>query len=118
MENKIPSVSNLVKKKQYDTKISELEKKITDHKHEKYITTPEFNKLTAEIFAARLAQANLITKTDFDVKLLSFNRKINSNKTKQLLIANQLKKLKSLDLEYFIEKSHFDGDDVQNYLVF
>ena len=40
VENKIPSVSNLVKKTDYDTKISELEKKITDHKRDKYITTP------------------------------------------------------------------------------
>ena len=55
VENKIPSVSNLVKKSDYDTKISELEKKITDQKHDKYITTAEFNKLTAENFAARLA---------------------------------------------------------------
>ena len=38
---------------------SEIEKKITDHDHDKCITTPEFNKLTAEYFAARLAQANL-----------------------------------------------------------
>ena len=42
------------------------EKKTTDYKHDKYITTPEFRKLTAENFAARLAQTNLITKTDFD----------------------------------------------------
>ena len=44
-------VSNLVKKKttDYDTKISEIEMKVTDHDHDKYITTPEFNKLTAEI---------------------------------------------------------------------
>ena len=56
VENKIPSVTNLVKKTDYDTKISELEKKLTDHKHDKYVTTPEFNKLTAETFAARLAQ--------------------------------------------------------------
>ena len=42
-------------------------KKITDHSHDKYITTPEFDKL-AENFAARLAQANLVTKTDFDNK--------------------------------------------------
>ena len=45
MENKIPSVSNLVKKKpkktDYDTRISELENKLTDHNNEKYITTPE-----------------------------------------------------------------------------
>ena len=33
-ENKIPSVSNLVKKIDYDTKISELEKKLTDHIYE------------------------------------------------------------------------------------
>ena len=35
VENKIPSVSNLIKKTDYDTKISELEKKIADHKHGK-----------------------------------------------------------------------------------
>ena len=70
----------MVKKTDYDTKISELEKEITDHKHDKYNTTPEFNKLAAENFAARLAQANLITKTDFDDKLSSLYRKIASNK--------------------------------------
>ena len=66
VENKIPSVSSLVKKTDYDTKISELEKKLTDHNHDKYITTPDFNTLTADGFIARLAQANLITKADFD----------------------------------------------------
>ena len=45
----------MVQKTDYDTKIGELEKEITDHKHDKYITTPEFNKLTAEYFVARLA---------------------------------------------------------------
>ena len=80
-ENKIPSVSTLVKKTNYKTKISDLEKKRTDHKDDKYITTPEFHKLTAENFAARLAKANLVTKTDFDNKLRSLNGKITSNKT-------------------------------------
>ena len=47
-------------------KISELEKKLTDHNHDKCISSKKFNKLTAENFATRLAQANLITKTDFD----------------------------------------------------
>ena len=37
--------------------------KFTDHDHNKYITTPEFNKLTAENLAARLAEANLASKT-------------------------------------------------------
>ena len=61
----------------YDTKISETEKKVINHNHGKYITTPEFNKLTAENFAARLVQANLKTKIDFDNRLMSLNRKIN-----------------------------------------
>ena len=69
VENKIPDVSSLVKKTDYDTKISELEKKLTDHNHDKYITTPEFNTLAASVFNARLAQANLVTKTDFDAKI-------------------------------------------------
>ena len=75
VENKIPSVSNLVKKTDYDTKITEIEKRLTDHKHDKFITTPKFNTLTADVFNARLAQANLIRKTDFDAKLSRLNKK-------------------------------------------
>ena len=56
--NKIPNVSSLVTKTDYDAKVSEIEKKITDHNHDKYITTSEFNKLTAENFKARLAPAD------------------------------------------------------------
>ena len=37
-------------------KTDEVENKIPNH--DKYITTPEFNKLTAENFAAKLKQAN------------------------------------------------------------
>ena len=51
------------RKTDYNTEINEIEKKITDHSHDKYITTPEYNELTAEKFAARLAQADLVTKT-------------------------------------------------------
>ena len=36
--------------------------RLIDHNHDKYVTTPEFNKFTAEIFPAKLA--NIITKTD------------------------------------------------------
>ena len=81
------------KKTDYDTKVNEIEKKITNHKHDKYITSPEFNKLTGENFAARLAQANLVRKTDFVYKLSSLNKKIISNKTKHLIVENELKKL-------------------------
>ena len=55
MKNKIPNVSNLAKNQNYDTKISEFEKKLTDHIHDKYITTPEFNTLATNVFNARLA---------------------------------------------------------------
>ena len=44
VQNKIPEVSNLVKKTNYDIKISELETKLTDHNHGKYITTQEFSR--------------------------------------------------------------------------
>ena len=67
-----------LKKINYEKGISELEKKITDHNHDKYVTTAELNALAADVFNARLA--NLITKTDFDTKLSSLNRKITSNK--------------------------------------
>ena len=49
-------VIQLRKTTDYSTKINEIEKKITDHDHDKYITTQEFNKLTADNFDARLAQ--------------------------------------------------------------
>ena len=68
-ENKIPNVSNLVTKTDYNTKISDIEKKITDHSHDEYIATSEFNRLTTENFKTRLAQANLITKADLDTEL-------------------------------------------------
>ena len=93
-------------------KIMKLKKKITDHGHDKYTTTPEFNKLASENFAARLAQANLVTKTNFDNKLS------NLYKTKHLVTENELKKLKAFDSSYFHGKSHFEEDGTQNYLVF
>ena len=71
------------------------------------ITILEFNKLTAENFAARLAQANLVTNTDFDNKLSNLNKNITSNKTKDLLAENELKKLKTFDSINFRGKSHF-----------
>ena len=119
MENiKIPDISSLAKKTNYDTNISELEKKLIDRNHDKYITTPEFNTRAASVFNVRLAQANLRTKTDFDPKLSSLNRKITSNKLKHLLVENELKKLKIFDSSYIIGKSHFEEDGTPNYLVF
>ena len=76
-----------------------MEKTITDHDRDKYTTTPEFSKLTAENFAVRLAQANLASQTDiaglvetinFDDKLKNINKNITSNKSKHLLVQNEL----------------------------
>ena len=86
VENKIPNVSNLVKKTDYNTKINEIENKITsDSDNDEYITTQEFNELTFKNFTARLKQvnlgskvdiANVVKKKDFDIKL----KNVTSNK--------------------------------------
>ena len=71
VENEIPSVSNLVKKTDYNTKIIETKKKITDHNHDKHITTPEFNNFTTETFYLRLKRANLASKQAKVILLIS-----------------------------------------------
>ena len=52
------SFSNLVKKKKktdYKIKVTELENRLNNHNHDKYIDASEFYKLTADVFNARLA---------------------------------------------------------------
>ena len=115
---KIPGVSSYDKKTDYDTKITEIENKLNNRNHDKYISTPEFNTLAADVFNARLSRANLVTKTNFDDSVSSINNKIAENKTKNESIENELKKLKTLDLGYFTGKSYFEEDGSQNYLVF
>ena len=94
VENKIPSVFNLVKKLTITQKLMNIKRKLLIII---IITTPEFNKLTAKAFAGRLKQPNLaskcditnfVNKTDFDNKLSDFNKRINSNKTKHVLVEN------------------------------
>ena len=75
VDKKILDTSDLVTATGLNTKISQVENKIPDNS--KYITTQEFNKLTAENFA------DLVNKTVFDNKLISFNSRITSNKAKQ-----------------------------------
>ena len=83
-------ISSLVKKTNYDAKLREIGKKLYDYNHDKYITTQEFNKLTADNFAARLKQANLATKSDIDdiVKKTNFYE-ILKNLNKKLLRMKQ-----------------------------
>ena len=56
IENKIPNLTNLA------TTNTLTGAKNKTPNHSKYITTPEFNKSTAENFTARLKQANLAIK--------------------------------------------------------
>ena len=59
-----------------------------------------------------------MAKSNFDNAVSSLDSKIAANKGKSESIENELKKLKTIDLSYFIGKSHFEEDSTQNYLVF
>ena len=116
---KIKYLSNFVKKKKiYNTKISELEKNFTDHNHDKYITTPEFNTLAADVFNARLARANLITKTDFDNRVSSLDSTIAANKSNES-IENESEELEKGFGLVLSRNTTFDKwDGLQTYLIF
>ena len=43
VESKIPNFSNLVKKTDYSTKTTDIESKLNNHNHDKYIDTSEYN---------------------------------------------------------------------------
>ena len=128
--------SVLVKKTDYNTKIYEIEKKMTDHDHSnKYITTQKFNKLTSENFTARLKQENLtskndiadfVKKTDFDDKLKNLNKNVTSNKTKHVEAEKKLTDLRNKVTEisekgynFLLDRMYFTGNDgYQNFLAF
>ena len=68
----------LLKKTDYNTNITDIENKLTNHNDDKYIDNSEFNTFATNFFNARLVQANLITITNFDAKLSKL-LKINQN---------------------------------------
>ena len=88
------------KKTDYNTTINDIEKKITDHNHDEYITTPEFNKLTAENFAAILKQVNLASKSDFVNKTDFDNqvKNVTSNKNELNELAKKVKAISTKGL--------------------
>ena len=59
-----------------------------------------------------------MVKTNFNNTVSSLNSKIVENKTKNESVENQLEKLKTFDLGYFVRKSYFEEDGAQNYLIF
>ena len=116
-ENSIPNTSGLVTTTVLSIKISEVENKTP--KHEKYITAPEFNKLTARNFTERLKQANLVNKTDVEEMLTSFNSKITSNKTKYLEVQKILNGLITNDHNFFFCRMYFTRNNrSQNTFVY
>ena len=99
VQKKTPDVSGLKTTNVLETKINEVENKIPDNS--KYITTQEFNKLTAKDFEARLKQDDIVNKTYSDNKLASFNKRITSNKTKKLEAQKKLNSLITEDYNFF-----------------
>ena len=56
VENKIPNIGNLVKKKHYDAKISDIESRC--------LTPSDYNKFTNEITNNKIKEKQLIKKSD------------------------------------------------------
>ena len=82
----------MVKKTDFNTKITEIEGKIFD-------------------------ATNLVKKTDLDIKFKKISDRVAKNKSKYFLVENEINKLKELLLSYF-RKGNYFGDNNINYLVF
>ena len=97
----------------------------------KYITTPEFNKFSAEIFDEKLKQpklktksciTNFITKTSFDEKLRTTNNKVNtSNQTKHLEdemklidLSKRLSQIPIKEFGFLVDRMYFISNDGYN----
>ena len=73
VENKIPSITGLVKKTDCNTKITDIENILNNHNHDKYVATSECNTLAANVFNTRLA--HIIYLKTFDSKNLNVDKK-------------------------------------------
>ena len=87
MKIEVPSITTLATTTTALTSVKKI------HAHNKYINSPEFNKLTAKYFAARLSKTNLASKNDITdfIKETNFDDKlknITSSKTNKNMINN------------------------------
>ena len=130
IENKIPDVSSLVGKTDFNTKVTEIEGKIpyvsslvkkTDYTTE--ITSIKIDYVTNVALNAR--HKDLIQKRKFNTEVKKINDKIASKNSEVLTYDNRLNEAKDRidELEgivsYFRGKNCFDGDHgTQNALVF
>ena len=60
----------------------------------------------------------MLRKQAITLKLQKLKRNRKITKNKHLLVENELNKLKTFDLSYFIGKNHFEEGGTQNYLIF
>ena len=114
-ENKIPSVSGLVKKTNYEAKIKEIEGK--------YCTTADYNKFTSGIVDAKIKQKEVVNKSNIDKKLININKKITSNITKHMGYITHLTKnfeqISEKGYEFLLGRMYVTGNEgYQNFLVF
>ena len=114
VENKIPGVGDLVKKIDYDTKVSDFETK--------YLATSDYNKFTGKLPEVKIKEKGFVDKSNISnpVKNFDSNTKLATLATKAELKTERDKivKLKAFDSSYFSDKSHFKDDGSQNYLFF
>ena len=113
IEGKIPDISDLATK----SALSVVENKITDVSS--LVKKTDFNANATEIEGKIPDISNLVKNKDFDTRLKIISDRVTKNKSKHLLVENEFKKLEKFDAAYFRGKSHFDGNDgSQNSLVF
>ena len=81
-ENKIPNVSSLVKKTNYDAKTSDMESK--------YITTADYNKFNKDVVDNSIKSKNLVDKLFQDSQtMLNYIKKVTTLATKAELKEQQ-----------------------------
>ena len=111
VDKKIPDVIALVKETNLDVKVTEMEGKIPN------IIGLATNSALTAVENKIPDVSSLVTKTEFDAKLKGISDRVTSNKSKHLLVENELKKLKKIDLSSFRRKNYFGNNNI-NYLVF
>ena len=109
VENKIPDVINLVKEKDYDAKILNIESK--------YLTTDDCNTFTSQALDPKIKQkelgdksaiAGFIKTADLDKKSVTL-----AKKTEFKAEQDKILKLLAFDSSYFRCKSHFEDDGIK-----
>ena len=111
VENKTPSVSDLVKKADYDAKISVNTLLLY------YFITSDYNKFTSNTLDAKLKQKKLINECDLNgkTKALTTKEEIKTLATKAELKSEGNKIVnETYDLSILIAQSYFNNDGSQN----